>query len=130
MKPAIPQPSSPPKLAVKPQWLEEVSDHLLSSTNLVNNFNQEENSAVHHSTGIPFSTIQHLVAIYILKIRSDCEGSACATSLLPSPQCCRSETRLLYPLYGRSLTSGRLVRIAQELDPNGIQQPVVYRHCL
>ena len=35
------QPPSPPK------WLEEVSDHLLSSTNLVNNFNQEENSTGH-----------------------------------------------------------------------------------
>lgn len=125
MKPAFPQPSSPPK------WLEEVSDHLLSSTNLVNNFNQEENSAVHHSTGISFQQSSiWLPFIYISKTRSDCEGSACANSLLPSPQCCQSETRLLYPLYGRSLTSGRLVRIAQELDPNGIQQPVVYRHCL
>ena len=38
-----------------------------------------------------------------------------------------AETRLLFPLHGRSLTSDRFVPVAQNLNPSGIQQPDVYR---
>lgn len=109
MKPAIP---SPPLL---PKWLEDISSHLLNSTLLINKFNEEDNSVPVDET----STI----------VNEEC-GETCPSSPSWIPQCCSAETRLLYPLYGRSLTNDRLVPIAQDLNPQGIQQPVVYRHCL
>lgn len=54
------------------------------------------------------------------------QGNCCRARL----QCCRVETRLAYPIYGTSLTTGKLVKIIQETEAGGIQQPVIYRHCL
>lgn len=111
-----------------PMWLKEFSSHLLNSTRLINNFLQAENPTLDDSdTGIS-PHIYHKCEFHKC-IQIECDGS-CPSSPSWVPQCCRAETRLLYPMYGRSLTTDRLVPIAQELNPNGIQQPVVYRHCL
>ncbi|KAK4023128.1 hypothetical protein OUZ56_008558 [Daphnia magna] len=113
MKPTRPSGMSrikPGAIPQTPMWLKEFSSHLLNSTRLINNFLQAENPTLDDSD-------------------TECDGS-CPSSPSWVPQCCRAETRLLYPMYGRSLTTDRLVPIAQELNPNGIQQPVVYRHCL
>ncbi|XP_046457394.1 uncharacterized protein LOC124204383 [Daphnia pulex] len=107
IKPAI------PPVHELPKWLEDLSSHLLNSTHLVNSFNQQENLDETSNTS-----------------ENEGCGGTCPSSPSWIPQCCRVETRLLYPLYGRSLTSDRLVPIAQDLNPTGIQQPVVYRHCL
>ncbi|KZS20064.1 Uncharacterized protein APZ42_013358 [Daphnia magna] len=113
MKPTRPSGMSrikPGAIPQTPMWLKEFSSHLLNSTRLINNFLQAGNPTLDDSD-------------------TECDGS-CPSSPSWVPQCCRAETRLLYPMYGRSLTTDRLVPIAQELNPNGIQQPVVYRHCL
>lgn len=91
------------------EWLNQLSEDLLNSTMFVNSLDDNGQDISDDSL-----------------LRSD----GCGPSCIPSPQCCRVETRLAFPLFGRSFSTGRMVRIVQEADQNGIQQPVVYRQCL
>ena len=92
------------------EWLNQLGEELLNSTLFVNSLdeNGEEIGDDTSSSSFP----------------------VCSPSCIPSPQCCRVDTRLAFPLFGRSFSSGLMVRIVQEVEPNGIQQPVVYRQCL
>lgn len=67
------------------------------------------------------------LVLYFVGRQGGCQSKKCSSAPL---RCCRAEIRLAYPLYGISLTTGRLVKIIQETEAGGIQQPVVYRHCL
>ena len=88
-------------------WLNELGEKLLNSTIFVNSLDENDEGIV-----------------------EDTSSAVCGPSCIPSPQCCRVDTRLAFPLFGRSFSTGRMVRIVQEADANGIQQPVVYRQCL
>ena len=92
------------------EWLNQLSEDLLNSTLFVNSLDDDIDQ------DIGKETLQ--------------QSPSCGPSCIPSPQCCRVETRLAFPLFGRSFSTGRMVRIVQEAEQNGIQQPVVYRQCL
>jgi hypothetical protein len=72
--------------------------------------------------------ISDLIFVYFFVVENEeCFGFGRLSPWWIPQSFLNAEMRLPFPLHGRSLTSDRLVPVAQNLNPSGIQQPDVFR---
>jgi len=68
-----------------------------------------------------------LTCLLYLTFPAEGKDSECAAGCQKTPPCCEVDTKLTFPLYGRSLSSNSVVEIVQGLGD--IRQPIIYHEC-